>query len=92
MKQPSECGTEDVRPMIAVMVHVVHHRHRNQRLLNLVLELLPLSYDFVAFPLKIFFTAGSSKENLRARALICVCVLQVSFLDTDASRIRTRDR
>lgn len=57
MEQPSECGTKDVRPVIAFFVPVVHYRHQSQHLLNLLLELLGLSYKFGAFPLNIFFTA-----------------------------------
>lgn len=57
MEQPSEWGTEDVRPVIAFFVPVVHRRHQSQHLLNLLLELLGLSYKFVAFPAEILFTA-----------------------------------
>lgn len=52
-------------------VHVVHHRHQNQHLLNLLLKLLELSYAFVAFPPKIFFTAWISKQEL---CFVCVCI------------------
>lgn len=50
--------------LLFVFVHVVHHRHQNQHLLNSVLELLGLSHEFVAFPPKIFFTAWISKQEL----------------------------
>lgn len=54
-------------------------------------------FSFRATSTFLWFCCLSSQDflycwKLRARALICVCVLQVSFLDTDASRIRTRDR
>lgn len=89
LEQSSECGRGDVRPVIGVfLVHVVHHRHQNQYLLNLLLELLGLSMNLLPLLPRFSLLLESQSKSCFA----CVCVLQVSSLDTDASGVRIQGR
>lgn len=88
MEQPSECGTEDIRPAIAFFYPC-----------SALQALKSASAEFVIRATWTFLKIWclSSEDflyclNLRARALLCVCVSWVSFLDTDASGVRIRGR
>lgn len=69
-EQPSDSGTEDVRPVIAFLVPVVHHRNQNQHLLNLLLEL-----DFPMNLLPFLPRFSLLLESQSKSFVVCVCIM-----------------